>query len=301
MAPQSTTMKGTVAALALAVDGLGGGLLAGAGLPLDEDGGVAGGRLLAQGEHRPHGGGPAHHAAEAVAIGDGPAERARGELEAQLGPAQGQHRAVGERRLRDGHAVDHGAVAAAEIADGGALAGGDLAVEARDRRIAQHQIGEGWQPITTQSLVGTKTCPLRCPSTMIRLKSVGAPDPRSSSGGLGHLTGRVGLGIGRRGGGHLRQIALRGSVIVGGERHASGIRSLHEGLSEFSTVQPPGMSTNGTFLSFRDATRADNHLGRPTATQLRGGQLTVVAPGATVRSAPSGKSWAPQALQGFIS
>src|SRR5262245_892856 len=132
----------TLGAPALAVDGLGGDLLARPGLALEEDGRIGRGGALEEGERAAHGDRAADHDAETRALRDGDLHLLGAEVEAHLGPPHRDRRAAVKMSRDDGDAVDARAVEASQVAEErAAVDRRDLAMEARDGRIVQHQVG----------------------------------------------------------------------------------------------------------------------------------------------------------------
>ena len=130
-----------VGARARVVDGGGGAFLAGAGLALDEDGGVARGDLLELREHLAHGGAVADQGAERGAVGVDDLGALGVDVDANVGVAEGEDGAAADGGVGERDAAHEGAVAAAEVAHADAVTGdGELTVEARDRGIVDHEV-----------------------------------------------------------------------------------------------------------------------------------------------------------------
>ena len=108
--------KWTGRARACEVGGLGGEILAGAALALEQHRGVARGGGLEEGVRGAHRDRATDEPAEPIARRDVDVDIARADLEAQLRAAEQQERAVAQRCGEHGHAVDVRAVATAEIA-----------------------------------------------------------------------------------------------------------------------------------------------------------------------------------------
>jgi hypothetical protein len=129
--------------------------------------------------------------------------------------------------------------------------------------------------MTTQSLLGTNTCPFRCPSTITRLKSV------SGSGG------RSAVELADAGGGSARPavpvytawvvVTLVNSRSLGASSkvwNGTPPRSgrCMKGCPHFSTVATGGMSKTPRISSWPDNTWNYKGLAARTATQLRRAQ-----------------------------
>nr|WP_276602576.1 hypothetical protein [Nannocystis pusilla] len=130
-----------VGARALAVDRARGLALAGAGLALEQHRGVALGRAREHGEGGPHRRRDPGERAEARLAGQRQAVDLGPEVEAEHRLAEAQEAAGAQERLEHVDAVEHGAVAALQVAHAGAgLVDHDLAVEPRDRRIVDDAV-----------------------------------------------------------------------------------------------------------------------------------------------------------------
>ena len=100
IAPQSTTTNGPFARALAVVDRLGGALLAGAGLALEQHGRVARRDLLEQREHRAHHRARADERAERRAVGRRELGLAVVDVEAELGVAERERVPPGDRSRR---------------------------------------------------------------------------------------------------------------------------------------------------------------------------------------------------------
>ena len=136
-------------------------LLAGAGLALDQHRRLAGGDLGQAGEQLAHGRAGPQQRAEAGLAPQRHRRRLRAVVDRQLDAAQLDVPAVGHAARLDPHALDEGAVAAAEIAHPQAARARDPARRAAARPSAPSPPGP--RPRPTRSPSGSRSTAVRCP------------------------------------------------------------------------------------------------------------------------------------------